>query len=711
MSTAKPSLTPTYLLDSVIGWRKSNVSEFILQDPVSNNLRLGTTGDFAISPIEPSGTFGGQTLPTGIAISESGFMLVADPDFNRILYYDSLTAQKMLEAQANITEPELSRPSPPSPFIALWHQQATSEIDNKHLTGNEFESDLFESSVEAGPYDLLKPSDVAISPAGELLIADTGNQRVMIYSWPELRLRKQLSFENGIPRAIAYDSKKRLYVVDSNNAQVYRYNSLWERDLSYLGGADVLQNPIALAVATMANIGPDEDCLFVLDAMLQRVIALNEDGEAIELDALGTQVFSSQFLLAPLNLEFGLEDSQLCYPQSAKPNCEKWRLSGIQIDSIGNIATSNIPLLARPRVISLPRSGTFISEQLDGDIAASQWHRITLQASIPSAGRLLVQTFTSDRSLSETELVDITWSQAALFTQAHAEQFFEVLIQSKKGRYLRLKIELFGDGYTTPNLAQLQVFGHRASSLKYLPAPYKQDPESEYFLDRWLSYFDTVFDETRFLMADFTRYLSPAGVPTGDYLDWLGKWFDWTFLAQWPSDLRREMITRSMEYFKLRGTVSGLRLMLQWHTGLSGDQPSIIEHYRLRHYADKQVLLDTRNDTEDTQALYIGEKPFTPPSSELSHWFTVVLPTSVVPDQDAYNTIHAIIEAQKPAHTGFRLCIFAPGLRIGKQSSIGIDTWLGHYPKAPIGGFTLGQAAKLSSLSSPGVKIGQSVNK
>jgi phage tail-like protein len=710
MSIARPSVTPTYLLDSVIGWRQSNTSEFILQDPVSKNLRLGETGDFAISPIEPSGTFGGQTLPTGIAIAESGFMLLADPSFNRILYYDSLTAQKVIEALANNGGLDILASSPPSPFIALWRQQSTNEVDNTHLP-----SDVFGNRLEAGPYDLFKPSDVAISPAGELVIADTGNQRVMIYSWPELRLRKQLTFAQGIPLAIAYDSKKRLYVVDSNNGQIYRYNSLWERDISYLGGVDILQNPIALAVATIATNGPHKEGLFVLDAMLQRVIALNEEGEAIELDTLGTEVFSSHFLHAPLSLEINpettLKDAQLCYPQLAKPNCEKWWLAGIQLDSIGNVATTKIPLLARPRIIRLPRSGTFISEQLDGDIAASQWHRITLQADIPSAGGLLVQTFTSDRSLSETELVDVTWSQAALFTQAHIEQFFEVLIQSKKGRYLRIRIDFFGDGYTTPTLSQLQVFGHRASSLKYLPAPFKQDPESEYFLDRWLSYFDTVFDETRFLMADFTRYLSPAGVPTGDYLDWLGKWFDWTFLAQWPSDLRREMITRSMEYFKLRGTISGLRLMLQWHTGLSGDQPSIIEHYRLRDYADKQIILDTKSATEAPQALFIGEKPFNPPTNELSHWFTVVLPTSVVADQNAYNTIYAIIEAQKPAHTGFRLCIFAPGLRIGKQSSIGIDTWLGHYPTAPIGGFTLGQAAQLSSLSSPGVKIGQSVYK
>ena len=148
--------------------------------------------------------------------------------------------------------------------------------------------------------------------------------------------------------------------------------------------------------------------------------------------------------------------------------------------------------------------------------------------------------------------------------------------------------------------------------------------------------------------------------------------------------------------------------MLQWHTGLSGEQPSIIEHYRVRHYSSKQII-PSLAVTNSTQSLFIGEKPFDPPAHQISHWFTVVLPTSVVPDQAAYDTILAIINAQKPAHTGFRVCLFAPGLRIGKQSSIGVDTWLGHYPKASVGQFTLGQAAQLSSLSSPGVRIDQSV--
>ena len=701
MSTVRPSLTPSYLLDNIIGWRQSNTSEYILQDPVAQHLRLGKIGDFAISPLEPGGSFGGQTRPTGVAIAESGFMLLADPAFNRILYYDNLTAQKVIAANAELPNGKAQpAPSAPLPMVELWQPTPVIESTDPHLLIGKKPN-----IKQAGPYQLNQPTDVAISPLGEIVIADSGNQRVMIYSWPELRLRKQLNFTNGIPRAIAYDNKKRLYVTDSENSQVYRFNTLWERDVNYKGGQGKLQGPIALAALRNSDAEDEEgNFIFVLDAALQQVILLNEQGDVVDTDMSGVEVFNRTFIQPPLDIH----NDQLCYPQLSKPNCEKWLLSGIQVDTLGNLATTGISLLARPRVIRLPRSGVFISEQLDGEIAASQWHRITFQANIPKAGRLSIQTFTSDRSMSDTELDDVKWQSAALFTQADNDKFSEILIQSQKGRYLRIRIQFFGDGYTTPTINRIQVFAQRASSLKYLPPPYRQDTESEYFLDRWLSYFDTVLEEARFMIQDFTRYLDPQGVPAGDYLEWLGSWFDWTFLAQWPTELRREMVTRSMEYFKIRGTLEGLKLMLQWHTGLSGEQPSIIEHYRVRHYSSKQII-PSLAVTNSTQSLFIGEKPFDPPAHQISHWFTVVLPTSVVPDQAAYDTILAIINAQKPAHTGFRVCLFAPGLRIGKQSSIGVDTWLGHYPKASVGQFTLGQAAQLSSLSSPGVRIDQSV--
>ena len=74
------------------------------------------------------------------------------------------------------------------------------------------------------------------------------------------------------------------------------------------------------------------------------------------------------------------------------------------------------------------------------------------------------------------------------------------------------------------------------------------------------------------------------------FLAWLGSWFDLEFQSGMPEATRREMIAEAIPYFRARGTVAGLRRILQWHTGLSGDMPQVIEHYRLRAFADAPVI-------------------------------------------------------------------------------------------------------------------------
>ena len=75
-------------------------------------------------------------------------------------------------------------------------------------------------------------------------------------------------------------------------------------------------------------------------------------------------------------------------------------------------------------------------------------------------------------------------------------------------------------------------------------------------------------------------------------------------------------------------------------------------------------------------------------------------------DNDYVAAVSAV-EAQKPAHTGFELRVFNTGLRIGKQSAIGLDTWLGHYPSAPLGAMTLRQSANLPANTVNGIATGQ----
>ena len=689
MTEVRQSTTPFYRLDALSGWQQSTASDSVLQDSVKSQLRLGRPGDFPIPPNEPFGTFGGMTLPRGVTINAEGQVLLVDPSHDRILYFDNMSCSK--EECGGCDDV-------PAPFQALWKKQekastAASDPATQH--------EIFSAAEQAdGFYDLNNPRDVLFLRNGALAVADAGHHRILIFAWPDLRLLREVRLGSGEPWALAEDSRQRLYVADPARSRVLRLSRHWDIDSEFAGTGDVLETPVALACDSNDNV-------VVLDSSNAQLYLLKEEGGVEVLDAAEAQVFARSFVVPPLQWR----DDVLLYPQVHKPRCEMLKLAAIDVDRQGHLRGTLLPLLARARSIRLPRAGVYISAQLDSGILSSQWHRVVLDAELPRSGRILLSTFTSDRSLDDDEVAHVEWSNAALISTDAPNDLPEVLIQSGPGRYLRLRLELMGDGYSTPVINNILVYGVRSSSLRYLPPPFHQDPESVYFLDRFLSYFDTVQEEVRFLMQDFTRYLDPRSVPAGPFLDWLGSWFDWKFLAQWPTELRREMLGRSIEFFKRRGTVDGLRQMLQWHTGLANGLPQIIEHFRLRDYTGLQERSDG-----NVYPLYVGQYPLDPGTDRITHWFTVVVPASVVPDAESRARLQRLIEAQKPAHTAFQLRVFSPGVRIGKQSSIGLDAWLGNYPAAPLGELSLGQSSTLlppSTAAPPtanqlrGLRIGQ----
>ena len=716
----KPSVTPFLRMDADNGWRQAELTQGIIEDHNDHSLRLGKRGDFAIATNEPFGSFGGMTLPTGVTVSDYGHVLLADPEHDCILYYDTLTAKKT----ENIKNTDENKKQESYPFTPLWQapskqrnqiqDTATNQenitplttSDDEHLTL--LNSDYSEEKSLSSPYQLKQPNDVAFSHHGEIAVADTGHGRVVIYCWPGLQVRSVLNIPNSEPKALAYDQKNRLHIADAGNGKIWRITPFFNIDYSYNSGEALLSQPSALAF-------DDNNTLFVLDKNNARLFikpTTQTEKEAWqELDILDSDIFNRTFLVPPFSYgplsKKPHEKEILSYPQRKAPNCERLILSNIELNKQGLLVNTSLPLMTRPRTIRLPRSGTFFSQQFDSQITDSQWHRLVLDTHIPETSRLVIETYTSDRIIEDSELTNLTWSTPFVISTDANNARPELLIQSDAGRYLRIKIDFLGDGFSTPSINSIQLFGPRQSALQYLPPPFHQDPESVYFLDRFLSYFDTVQDEIRFMMRDFTRYLDPYGVPAGPFLEWLGSWFNWQFYAQWSPELRREIIAKSIEFFKTRGTVKGIKQILQWHTGLSGEQPQIIEHFRLARLFNTH----SNDNSKEHCPLFLAEKPLLPEQQKITHWFTVVLPSHVIENEEQHAQISSLIEAQKPAHTAFQLCIFNPGVRIARQSTIGVDTWLGHYPEAPLGDMHLGQSSTLSNPTSngggKGIKIGQ----
>jgi hypothetical protein len=65
-----------------------------------------------------------------------------------------------------------------------------------------------------------------------------------------------------------------------------------------------------------------------------------------------------------------------------------------------------------------------------------------------------------------------------------------------------------------------------------------------------------------------------------------------------------------------------------------------------------------------------------------AHRFRVVVPSCWVADATAEAILRRAVEAEKPAHTAWTLELIEPRLRVGVQSTLGIDTLLGDYPVA-----------------------------
>ena len=381
-------------------------------------------------------------------------------------------------------------------------------------------------------------------------------------------------------------------------------------------------------------------------------------------------------------------------------------LQGITVDRYGFLGGlqdgTQLLLLARPRRVRYPRQGLFYTRQLDSGLLNCMWHRLALDVDIPDATSLTIRTFSAASALEDRRVVQIPverWSRPLTIATGTPA---EILFQSPPGRYLWLRVDFNSNGSATPVIRSAAIYAPRQSSLQFLPPVFHEDAVSADFLDRFLSYFDTIFAEAETMIEGFTGYLDPDGVPSREFLTWLGQWFDLQFLSVWDDQVRRTFIRRAIELYRQRGTVAGMKAILELHTGV---EPTIIEHFRLVNYLDDYEAGDPGLLHN---MIYVGGQPLPPLATPAqgAHRFTVVLPAYAADNDDEEHTLRRLIEAQKPAHTGFELRTFGPGIRIGCQSTIGVDMQIAPYPQEPVGEVTLG-FGQLPPPADASLKLGQ----
>jgi DNA-binding beta-propeller fold protein YncE len=249
-----------------------------------NSVYVSDTGNSKIRVFSPKGkllkTIGEHGIgssqfryPTGFVIDANGILWVADTGNNRILKLDGNKQLYSIGLKG----------------VSLWPKGITTT--NGHIYVSESSSDFVNVySAETGEHiqsigsqgtestNLKNPEDCDISTRDDLVVADTGNNRIQIYSLFGDHLFGFGEEGSGagqfrVPRGIGIDKKTgNIFVADTGNSRVASVSMSGTWVFSF---DDELSAPVDVAIDS-------QDRIWVVDEDLGEVLIFDPQGKFIE---------------------------------------------------------------------------------------------------------------------------------------------------------------------------------------------------------------------------------------------------------------------------------------------------------------------------------------------------------------------------------------------------------------------------------------------
>jgi hypothetical protein len=293
------------------------------------------------------------------------------------------------------------------------------------------------------------PARLAAGIHGLLWILDRAGARVFSFD----RDGRQRTMLAGLtaPQAVAADAHGKVAVLDGNDVKLFGRADDASVSLGEVpAAASITFGPggfvyVGTLTGLIYSFAPDANGSW-------RAVGVGVLGKAAAINRLIWQGGTTLFALVQL---------------SSAPAAQLW-----QIDT---------------KAAFVPR-GMLSSDELNSGLTGCVWHRIALDADLPSGTAIEVRTEAYDTS-GGSAAPDLIPAPIVL-----AAGNLDCLIQGGPGQYLKLTLTLRGNGSATPALRGIRIWYPRASWLQFLPAVYQEDDESASFLSRFLSILQTDFD-------------------------------------------------------------------------------------------------------------------------------------------------------------------------------------------------------------------------
>jgi phage tail-like protein len=206
---------------------------------------------------------------------------------------------------------------------------------------------------------------------------------------------------------------------------------------------------------------------------------------------------------------------------------------------------------------------------LDSGIVSCQWHRIyieTMNVTNRKINEVQISTFEKEGEISDCSQI-VSLDGDGLFKNCY--------IDCSPGRYIAIKfIGTIDDIENEIRIAE--VYYPRKTYIKYLPETYSENAQGKEFLDRFLSLFETVLTKTDQKIENFSNLFDPRAVTLpidmhepcdsswSEWLDWLSDYVSIDLYDQLPVDRKRDLLKKSVEYYKKKGTLEGIAELVEF---------------------------------------------------------------------------------------------------------------------------------------------------
>ena len=437
------------------------------------------------------------------------------------------------------------------------------------------------------------------------------------------------------PWTAVVDADGNAYVVDYGNQRVQKFGpdriiiaDFWDT----MKKTGLLAQPVDIALR-----GETEDTirLYVVDAFHHKVFVFNAHGHPVRDSKRNPLVLGGKPLENPMGIAVAggtvyVGDNQARCVRVYKEKNEGFVLAGEAVGYTGSVAALALDVknrllvhvgsvpngtgAAKPAILSLTvdkgyrTRGALWRTFIDIDGSPVTWHQVCARVQgISNRSHVQFFLYTGDDSSAQLPVdptsdppfpEDSPWRKMPLDAP-------DLFMDTKPARYLSIGVQFLGDSTGTPLISQMRVDFNHETYLRYLPGIYREDPDSRDLLVRFLSLFESFFDETGTEISDLTALFDLDAAPR-EVMPWLASCLALPLRNEFirPSDesdadyetrvdqWNRVFLKAALPLTPERGTLRGLEALLQaW---LKGDPLTAhLQESTIPFWFDVTLSLDT----------------------------------------------------------------------------------------------------------------------